>query len=242
VRSGGNRLHSRRQRVNAKKTNAPRHASASRSDSIVSSAQRAPLLPLPHPYLWPPLLLHLSHVRSSSTPFVPLISHAAASALAALQVRLLDGSLVKFELPPSAPLSEVRAVLTSKHNQRGAFSLLTPFPRRVYALAEEDRTLAELGLTGAVTLIVTLPDTPAASRAQQPATRAQSQSWGGYLWSWLTWSSPASTPAASHTPMPSAPAAHAPPPGRQVRTLHDQPGNDDDEDRKTWNGNSTQQM
>lgn len=204
---------------------------------------------------------------ATSAPAAPTTSSPAASAPAAaassarappatsvLQVRLMDGSAVKFELPSSAPLSEVRSVLVSKHGLRGAFTLLTPYPRRNYTPADEARSLTDLGLTGAVTLIVTLPEGVSSSSPGAPAGAAQggapasAQGWGSYLWSWVTWRSPsaAQPSAANAAAAPPSSSTSAPRPGgnsgsTQIRTLRDQKG-DEDEDRKTWNGNSTQQM
>jgi len=74
---------------------------------------------------------------------------------AQVQMRLTDGSTIKATFLPTDTLHQVFAyVETNRTDGRGAFSLMTTFPRKVYTKSDANVTLQEAGLVPNGTLVV----------------------------------------------------------------------------------------
>ncbi|OAX80816.1 hypothetical protein ACJ72_04847 [Emergomyces africanus] len=181
-----------------------------------------------------------------------------------LQVRLFDGSSVRSSFSPTQTIQNaVRPWLDSQHSIGDApynlKQILTPFPPRTISVAEEDRTLEELGLGPTASLVMVPVRTYTEAYASAGASLPVRGLYAGYnlvtgtvgavagaIGSILGMSQgSAANPAPAVTESPSAgdaPGSVSMRGGRNgrsnVRTLHD--GDDDDDGREArqfYNGN-----
>ncbi|XP_784876.1 UBX domain-containing protein 1 [Strongylocentrotus purpuratus] len=76
-----------------------------------------------------------------------------------LQVRLSNGSTITQSFGAMEPLAAVRVYieLNRTDGQTGAFSLMTPFPRKVFTSEDMEKPLKELGLVPSAVLTITRP-------------------------------------------------------------------------------------
>lgn len=75
---------------------------------------------------------------------------------AQLQIRLTDGSMLKATFSPSTTMREVFShIEANRTDGRGAFSLMTTFPRRTFTKSDFQVTLQEAGLVPNGTIVVT---------------------------------------------------------------------------------------
>lgn len=178
-----------------------------------------------------------------------------------LQVRLFDGSSVRSSFSPSKTIrKDVRAwldeQLTDDTNPYNLKHILTPLPNRTLSVAEEDKSLEELGLGPSANLVMV----PVPSYAQAYSTSAVSlpvravssvcnllfsaaSSVSGVVGSFLGYG--AKTPSEDHSMSPTgSPPAHnratqrshpAASRGPIIRTLRDQ--REERDDHQLYNGN-----
>ncbi|KAE8379222.1 hypothetical protein BDV26DRAFT_260022 [Aspergillus bertholletiae] len=179
-----------------------------------------------------------------------------------LQVRLFDGSSIRSSFSPSQTIrGDVRPWIDSQPgDEKRPYNLkhiLTPLPNRTLTIAEEEQTLAELGLGSTANLVMvpinTYTEAYSATGSSLPA-RAVSSAYGlvssavgtatGLVGSFFGYGQPASTPSAApqtstSPPSPSGDGASRPRPsasrGPMIRTLRDQ--QNDQNDRQFYNGN-----
>ncbi|KAK1141626.1 hypothetical protein N8T08_008890 [Aspergillus melleus] len=179
-----------------------------------------------------------------------------------LQVRLFDGSSVRSSFTPSQTIrGDVRPWVDGQLEEKRPYNLkhiLTPLPNRTLTIAEEEQTLAELGLGSTANLVMvpinTYTEAYSTSGASLPV-RAVSSAYGlvssvvgtatGLVGSLLGYGQPApdpqtapstgsaqpgtSTPPGAARPRPTGPG------GLNIRTLHDQ--REERDDSHLYNGN-----
>ncbi|KAI9039127.1 UBX domain protein [Aspergillus affinis] len=179
-----------------------------------------------------------------------------------LQVRLFDGSSVRSSFTPSQTIrGDVRPWVDSQLEEKRPYNLkhiLTPLPNRTLTIAEEEQTLAELGLGSTANLVMvpinTYTEAYSTSGASLPV-RAVSSAYGlvssvvgtatGLVGSLLGYGQPTPAPqtapsTGSAQPGTSTPTGAARPRptgsgGLNIRTLHDQ--RDERDDSQLYNGN-----
>ncbi|PYH98743.1 hypothetical protein BO71DRAFT_394907 [Aspergillus ellipticus CBS 707.79] len=176
-----------------------------------------------------------------------------------LQVRLFDGSSVRSSFTPTQTIrADIRPWLESQMvEEKHPFNLkhiLTPLPSRTITIAEEERTLEDLGLGSTANLVMvpiqSYTEAYSASGSSLPA-RAVSSAYGlvssavgtatGLVGSFFGYGPTAPAPeAAPSTPAPaSSDAGRRPRPtasrGPIIRTLRDQQNEQDD--KEFYNGN-----
>ncbi|PYH80766.1 hypothetical protein BO82DRAFT_355243 [Aspergillus uvarum CBS 121591] len=182
-----------------------------------------------------------------------------------LQIRLFDGSSVRSSFSPSQTIrADVRPWLdTQMLEEKRPYNLkhiLTPLSNHTLTIAEEEQTLAELGLGSSANLVMvpisTYTDAYSAAGSSLPA-RAVSTAYGlfssavgtatGLVGSFLGYGSEAQNPGSAQTgsPSTSAPSTsdadrRARPAGTSnrgpiIRTLRDQ--RDEQENNQFYNGN-----
>jgi len=71
-----------------------------------------------------------------------------------LQIRLADGSVLKGAFPSTFTLRQVQAWVAEQSSDNGPFTLMTPFPRRVFEDTTLDMTLAAAQLVPRAVLVV----------------------------------------------------------------------------------------
>ncbi|XP_054758194.2 UBX domain-containing protein 1-like [Lytechinus pictus] len=76
-----------------------------------------------------------------------------------LQIRQTNGSAITQSFGAMEPLAAVRVYieLNRTDGQTGAFSLMTPFPRKIFTLEDMEKPLKELGLVPSAVLTITSP-------------------------------------------------------------------------------------
>ncbi|KAE8360729.1 hypothetical protein BDV27DRAFT_37242 [Aspergillus caelatus] len=179
-----------------------------------------------------------------------------------LQVRLFDGSSIRSSFSPSQTIrGDVRPWIDSQPgDEKRPYNLkhiLTPLPNRTLTIADEEQTLAELGLGSTANLVMvpinTYTEAYSATGSSLPA-RAVSSAYGlvssavgtatGLVGSFFGYSQPALTPSAApqastSSTSPSGDGASrsrpSPPRGPIIRTLRDQRNEQDDS--QFYNGN-----
>ncbi|KNG85864.1 UBX domain protein [Aspergillus nomiae NRRL 13137] len=179
-----------------------------------------------------------------------------------LQVRLFDGSSIRSSFSPSQTIrGDVRPWIDSQPgDEKRPYNLkhiLTPLPNRTLTIAEEEQTLAELGLGSTANLVMvpinTYTEAYSATGSSLPA-RAVSSAYElvssavgtatGLVGSFFGYGQPASTPSATpqastSSPSPSGDSASRPRPpasrGPIIRTLRDQ--RNEQNDSQFYNGN-----
>ncbi|KAL7863004.1 hypothetical protein SRHO_G00119880 [Serrasalmus rhombeus] len=72
-----------------------------------------------------------------------------------IQVRLLDGSALTAVFKAQEPLAAVRVYVQMNSADSQDFTLLSPYPRRVYTDLDMEKPLSELGLVPSAVLVVT---------------------------------------------------------------------------------------
>ncbi|KAI5606647.1 UBX domain-containing protein 1 [Silurus asotus] len=72
-----------------------------------------------------------------------------------IQVRLLDGSALMAVFKAQEPLAAVRVYVQMNSSEGEDFTLLSPYPRRVYSELDMEKPLRELGLVPSAVLVVT---------------------------------------------------------------------------------------
>ncbi|XP_072519579.1 UBX domain-containing protein 1 [Salminus brasiliensis] len=72
-----------------------------------------------------------------------------------IQVRLLDGSALTTVFKAQEPLAAVRVYVQMNSSESQDFTLLSPYPRRVYTDLDMEKPLSELGLVPSAVLVVT---------------------------------------------------------------------------------------
>lgn len=72
-----------------------------------------------------------------------------------IQVRLLDGSALTATFKAQEPLAAVRVYVQMNGGSDQDFTLLSPYPRRVYSELDMEKPLRELGLVPSAVLVVT---------------------------------------------------------------------------------------
>ncbi|KAK1804417.1 hypothetical protein P4O66_020439 [Electrophorus voltai] len=72
-----------------------------------------------------------------------------------IQVRLLDGSALTAVFKAQEPLAAVRVYVQMNSSDGQDFTLLSPYPRRVYTDLDMEKPLRELGLVPSAVLVVT---------------------------------------------------------------------------------------
>lgn len=72
-----------------------------------------------------------------------------------IQVRLLDGSTITTVFKALEPLAAVRVYVQMNTPEDQDFTLLSPYPRRVYTELDMEKPLKELGLVPSAVLVVT---------------------------------------------------------------------------------------
>lgn len=71
-----------------------------------------------------------------------------------IQVRLLDGSALTAVFKAQEPLAAVRVYVQMNGVEGQDFTLLSPYPRRVYTDLDMEKPLRELGLVPSAVLVV----------------------------------------------------------------------------------------
>ncbi|KAE8350281.1 hypothetical protein BDV28DRAFT_139416 [Aspergillus coremiiformis] len=179
-----------------------------------------------------------------------------------LQIRLFDGSSIRSSFSPSQTIRrDVRPWIDNQVvDEKRPYNLkhiLTPLPNRTLTIAEEEQTLAELGLGSTANLVMvpinTYTEAYSTAGSSLPA-RTVSSAYGlvssvvgtatGLVGSFFGYGQPASTssqtvPASTSSPSPSSDSAVRPRPsasrGPIIRTLRDQ--RDEQNDSQFYNGN-----
>ncbi|KAB8207406.1 hypothetical protein BDV34DRAFT_69061 [Aspergillus parasiticus] len=179
-----------------------------------------------------------------------------------LQVRLFDGSSIRSSFSPSQTIrGDVRPWIDSQPgDEKRPYNLkhiLTPLPNRTLTIAEEEQTLAELGLGSTANLVMvpinTYTEAYSATGSSLPA-RAVSSAYGlvssavgtatGLVGSFFGYGQPTQTPSATpqastSSPSPSGDGASRLRPsasrGPIIRTLRDQ--RNEQNDSQFYNGN-----
>ncbi|GKZ20486.1 hypothetical protein AbraIFM66951_002657 [Aspergillus brasiliensis] len=177
-----------------------------------------------------------------------------------LQVRLFDGSSVRSSFTPTQTIrNDVRPWLDSQMEERSPYNLkhiLTPLPNRTLTIADEEQTLAELGLGSSANLVMvpiqTYTEAYSAAGASLPV-RAVSSAYGlvssavgtatGLVGSFFGYGTTQSSgneaaPAASTASSGSSDAGRRrmnPSRGPIIRTLRD--AQNEGDDRHFYNGN-----
>jgi len=180
-----------------------------------------------------------------------------------LQIRLLNGETIRQQFSVHETLEEVRNFIDTKIQIR-RYTILTRYPHHVFSLSEESSTLAALHLVPSATLIITALDPPQEKpgnipQVQEVIPRDNGGGWiqTGYrgvsyifvnIFSIFYWivngfrQRPIQERAPQNNPGP-APSnqnqSGNPRSGSRVASL---PSQDPNEERFTWNGNSTQQQ
>ncbi|KAI4904154.1 hypothetical protein NFI96_013818 [Prochilodus magdalenae] len=102
----------------------------------------------------------LSSPTSDSTPQSPPENQGPPPAKkdydqCRIQVRLLDGSALTAVFKAQEPLAAVRVYVQMNSADSQDFTLLSPYPRRVYTDLDMEKPLSELGLVPSAVLVVT---------------------------------------------------------------------------------------
>ena len=84
----------------------------------------------------------------------PENSSRGPSGICVLQLRLLDGTVLKASFDSGAKLEAIRLYIDTEINGIGAYDLVCPFPRRVYQDSDAQKTLEALGLVPRSTILV----------------------------------------------------------------------------------------
>lgn len=186
---------------------------------------------------------------------------AAAATSAAIAFRMPDGSVEKADFAATSTLADCRKHLRTVVGVQGPFTLMTNFPRHVFADEEYALTLRDLQLCPSATLILTGATEYASSGGGAAAGEVVSTGGPGgggtglissvtsYLWGFFS-ASPAAPPD-RHQQQASAASAtsasgripYSGGGGGGAGNVHGLRRDDmeGDEDNAYWNGNSTQQ-
>ncbi|KAM3503143.1 hypothetical protein MY10362_004394 [Beauveria mimosiformis] len=173
-------------------------------------------------------------------------SSSSPSALAAIQVRLSDGSTLRTKFPATESIKDIRTWVDKERSDgRGPYyfkQILTPLPNKNIDTTEEDKSLRELGLSPSSTLLLIPIQRFAAAYETQCPSQGFFNQMMVLLFSVFTWlqgllglGSAAPPPGEQ---APSQQPANSPAALRNQRVQAFQNPNDRRGDQQLYNGNS----
>ncbi|EFP08646.1 hypothetical protein CRE_20401 [Caenorhabditis remanei] len=111
--------------------------------------------------------------KAKLTPMPPKVAKVEVAApvrdhsSTTLQIRLLDGKMVRQEFKTVEPLVMVRAWIETNQPVGSSFSLMTPFPRREFSDDDMGTTLGELKLVPTANIVVINRGVPAVAAPEE---------------------------------------------------------------------------